>query len=176
MIKRRRFPKIFHGWWIVLTGGIVAMWGQGYYTAGIGAFFKPISSELGFSRAATSVAASIGRLGGGFEAPLSGWITDKFGPRWIVLAGVFLTGLSLILMNFIGSLWSYLIVWGVLLGTGVNIATTIPVDKAITSWFVKKRGVAVSVKWVFSGLGGVIVLPLIAWLITTQGWRMTCVI
>ena len=175
MTKRVRFPKIFFGWWTVITGGILALWGYGYQAYGISALFKPIATELGFSRTTTSVAASIGHFEGGFEAPLVGWITDRFGPRWVVLAGVFVIAVSLVLMYFVNSLWAYYVVWGVLVGTGANIALSIPVDTAISNWFVKKRGAALSIKWVFSGLSGVIVLPLIAWLITVQGWRMTCV-
>jgi len=176
LIKRRKFPKIFFGWWTVLTSGILNLWGYGYYAYGFSALFKPIATSLGFSRAVTSVAASIGRLEGGVEAPLTGWFTDRFGPRWIVLAGVTVIGLGLILMHFIDSLWAYYVVWGIMVGTGCNIALSIPLDTAITNWFVKKRGVAVSIKWMFSGLSGVLVLPLIAWLITFQGWRMTCLI
>ncbi|MFC2034124.1 MFS transporter [Chloroflexota bacterium] len=176
MIKKRKFPKIFFGWWTVLASGILALWGYGYQAYGISALFKPIASELGFNRAVTSVAASIGRFGGGIESPLSGWITDRFGPKWIVLFGVFLSALGLILMNYINSLWAYYVVWGVVLGTGINIALGVPLDTAIANWFVKKRGLALSVKWVFSGLSGVLVLPLVAWLIIVQGWRMTCVI
>ncbi len=176
MIKRSRFPKIFFGWWTVLASGILALWGYAYQAYGFSALFKPISSELGFSRATTSVAASIGRFEGGFEAPLTGWVTDKFGPRWLVLAGVFLISISLILMNWINSLWAFYVVWGIVLGTGVNIALSVPLDTAISNWFVKKRGVALSLKWIGSGLSGVIGLPLVSWLITVQGWRTTCVI
>ncbi|MFC1847575.1 MFS transporter [Chloroflexota bacterium] len=176
MIKRRGFPKIFFGWWTVLAAGTLSFWVGGYHFYGISALFKPIASELGFSRAATSVATGIGRLEGGLEGPVGGWITDRFGPRWIVFVGIFLVGLSLILMNYIDSLWGFYIVWGVVLGTGHNISTTVPCDKAITEWFVKKRGIALGIKWTLTGLGGVLVLPLIAWLIATQGWRITCVI
>ena len=176
MIKRRRFPKIFPGWWIVLTGGFLAMWGHGYHAYGMSALFKPIASDLGFSRAVTAVPTAIGRLEGGFEAPLAGWITDKFGPKWIVLFGVFLIGLSLILMNYIESLWGFYIVWGIILGTGCNIGLSVPLHTTIANWFVKKRGKALGIQWVGSGLSGVLVLPLIAWLIITQGWRMTCLI
>ncbi len=176
MIKGGRYPKIFFGWWTVLAGGLLSFWGHGFYTFGFSALFKPVASELGFSRAATSVPASIGRMEGGFEAPLSGWITDRFGPKRIVLPGVFFMSLSLILMKFVDSLWAFYVVWGVILGTGINIAVSVPMDTAIANWFVKKRGSAISIKWVLSGLGGVIVLPLITLLIITQGWRMTCVI
>ncbi len=175
MNKRIKFPKIFFGWWTVLASGILALWGYGYQAYGISALFKPISEELGFSRTATSFAASIGRLEGGVEAPVSGWMTDRFGPKWIVVAGVFVISLSLVLMYTVNSLWAYYLMWGGLLGMGCNIALSIPCDTAIANWFVRKRGTALSIKWVFSGLSGVVVLPLIAWLITAQGWRMTCV-
>jgi sugar phosphate permease len=176
LIKQRRFPKIFFGWWIVLTGGVLDLWGRGYYNFGFSVFLKPIASELGFSRAATSVAAGIGRFEGGLEAPLAGWISDRFGPRRIVLSGILVISLSLILMNFIESLWAFYIVWGVMLGTGINTALSTALHTAIANWFVKKRGLAEGIERGLAGLSGVAVLPLIAWLLSTQGWRTTCVI
>jgi sugar phosphate permease len=168
--------KIFFGWWTVFASGLLCLWGFGYYAYGISALFKPISSDLGFNRANTSVAAGIGRFEGGFEAFFAGWVTDRFGPKWIVFFGIMTAGLSLLLMFFINSYWAFLIVWGIMFGTGMNTALAIPLDTAITNWFVKKRGVALSIKWMFSGISGVIILPLIAWLITLVGWRTTCVI
>ncbi len=158
---------------MVLVGGLLALWGHGFHTYGFSAFFKPIATELNFNRTATSVASSIGRFEGGFEAPLTGWLTDKFGPKWIVICGIFIIGLALLLMNYVDSLWSFYLVWGVILGTGINIGLTLPVDKAITDWFVKKRGMALGTKMVFSGLSGSLILPLVAWLISTYDWRVT---
>jgi len=160
----------------VLTGGILSLWGQGYQAYGLSALFKPIADELGFSRTAASVPASIGRFEGGFESPIAGWVTDKYGARWLILSGVFLIGLSLILMYFINSLWAFYLVWGVMLGTGQNIALTLPMRTTISNWFVKKRGLAQSTQMVFSGLSGVLVLPFIAWMIVTQGWRVACLV
>jgi MFS family permease len=79
-------------------------------------------------------------------------------------------------MKYIDSLWAFYVVWGVMMGTGFNIAAAMPINAAITNWFVKKRGLAIGIKRVLDGLSGVIVLPLVAWLIATQGWRMTCFI
>jgi OFA family oxalate/formate antiporter-like MFS transporter len=174
--KKKRIPNIYFGWWTAIAGGVVSLWAAGYQIYGISALFKPISMELGFNRTATSVAASIGRFEGGFEAPLAGWITDKYGPKWIIFFGVFLLSISLILMNYVDSLWTFYLVWGVLLGTGHNMGSSVPFETAITNWFVKKRGTALSIKWFLSGFSGVLVLPLIAWLITIYGWRTTCVI
>lgn len=152
------------------------MWQHGYYTYGLSAFFKPLSAELGFTRAVTSVAASIGRFEGGVEAPLVGWLSDKFGPKWLIFSGVFFFGTALIIMSFIQSLWAFYLVWGLLLGTSFNLSTTVPLRTAISNWFVKKRGAAQGIQATISGISGVLVLPLIAWLIISQGWRMTCLI
>jgi len=152
------------------------MWGYGYQAYGFSAMLKPISQELGLSRAAASIPASIGRLEGGFMSLLAGWITDKFGPRWLILAGVLLTSLSLALMNVVQSYWAFLLVWGIMLAIGLDLMLAIPMWTAIANWFVRKRGLANGIYWTFSGLSGVLVLPLVAWLITVVDWRTTCLV
>ena len=107
---------------------------------------------------------------------LWGYLSDRFGPRMAVMFGVFLMGLGLILMNWIHSLLSFYIVWSLICSTGTNIGLSTPLDVAITNWFVKQRGKAISLKWVFSGLSGVIGLPMVAYFISTYGWRISCVI
>ncbi|MFC2043949.1 MFS transporter [Chloroflexota bacterium] len=176
LVKRSKVPKIFFGWWIVLASGFLTFWGQGFGHFGFSALFKPIASELGFSRAATSVAPSISRLEGGLLSPVVGWVTDRFGPRWIAFSGTFLVGLSLILMNFVNSLWAFYLVWGILLGTGISVGFGLTLDRTITNWFVKKRGRAVSIKWGFYALAGILLVPLVGWLVSMQGWRLTCAI
>jgi len=174
--KRKKSPKIFFGWWTVIAGGITSLWSAGYYHYGFSALLKPISLELGLSRAAASIPSSIGRLEGGIEAPISGVITDKYGPRVIAVLGALLYGLSLMLMFYVNSQWTFYIVWGVVLGTAYNLASTIPVNTAIANWFVRLRGRALGTKIAMSGLSGVITLPIVAWLIDTYDWRTACVV
>ena len=76
MIKRRTSPKIFFGWWTVWVIGVMAGLGQGFYQYGISVFFKPIATSLGLSRGIASLATGVGRLEGGLEAPLTGWLSD----------------------------------------------------------------------------------------------------
>ena len=159
-----------------LVSSIITGLGLGFCTEGFSALFKPIASDLGFSRAVTSVAAGIRGLGLGLMAPLTGWLVDKFGPRWVIVVGICLMGTGLVLMNFITLLWTFYIVWGLIIGIGSSMAFTIPVDKALTNWFVSKRGLAIAMRFVIIGIVGVIILPIITWLITTQSWRITCLI
>ena len=97
--KSRR--GIFFGWWSVLFIGIVSGLGHGYNTYGISVIFKPVAAELNLDRAATSWGPGIGRLEGGITSPLVGWLSDKFGPRGIIITGLFIAGAGLVLMNFI---------------------------------------------------------------------------
>jgi MFS family permease len=166
--------EVFFGWWMTLAGGLLCLWGYSYTAYGISALFKPISQELGFSRAATSVAASIARFEGGLDAPVTGFLADRYGPRLTVFFGIFLGGLGLMLMYYVHSIWTFYLIW-FMCSMGSNISLGMPLDVAITNWFVKKRGMAMSIRWVFSGLSGVIGLPIVAWLIVAFGWRMACV-
>jgi OFA family oxalate/formate antiporter-like MFS transporter len=173
-IRRIRFPKIFFGWWTVLATCLLTIWGTGYYALGFSALFKPISAELGLSRAATSVARSLGHLWGGFEAPAVGWLVDRIGPKTIILCGTALMGLGLVLMMPVNSLWTFYVVWGVVVSTGMNVSSQVPVEKAISNWFVRKRGRALSFRQISFALATILVVPLISWLTIEVGWRMAC--
>jgi len=168
--------KIFYGWWLVLVTSVLTGAGFGFYSYGFGAIFKQISEELGINRAMTSLAAGLGRLESGIEGPLTGWLVDKFGPKWVMFAGVALTVIGLILMSYIHSIWLYYFAWGVLLAGGINLGITIPIDKLLTTWFLKKRGLAMGIKMAFLGLSGTFVIPIVTWLTTVYGWRTTCFI
>jgi len=161
---------------MALASGLLCLWGYGYHMYGFSALFKPISAELGFSRTATSFAASLTRLEGGLEAPLVGWLSDRFGPRVMVFSGIFMVGSGMILMNWVHSLWSFYLVWAVICATGINISLGMPLDVALTNWFIRRRGTALGIRRVFSGLSGTIGMPIVMWLVVAYGWRMACVI
>lgn len=177
MIKQQRFSKVYFGWWIDLFTGVTSGLAYGFYGLGISALFKPITAELGLSRAVSSVASSIARLEGGLEAPITGVLSDKFGSKWLMLAGACIMGTGLVSMYFfVHSAWAYYIVWAVIVGTGHQLAFTLAVDKVLTGWFIKKRGLALGIRFALLGTFGSIVLPIVTMLIAAHGWRMTCLI
>ena len=87
-----------------------------------------------------------------------------------------IVGAGLVLMYSIASLWAYYLVWGLIIAAGRELACTIAADKALTDWFVSKRGLAFGIRFVLVAIGGVIVVPVVTWLVTTQGWRITFLI
>jgi MFS family permease len=159
---------------MVVATGILSSLGFGFYTNGLSVFFKDVSSDVGLSRAMTSFAAGFGQLEGGVMSPLTGWLADRFGPRWVIFAGICITATGVAMMRFIVSPWQYFVAWGLLAGIGVTIGFTIAVDKTVTNWFVRKRGLALSIKYALLGIGTVVLLPVVAHLVAGFGWRTTC--
>jgi len=159
-----------------LVTGIYSGLGHGFTGYGVSVIFKPLAADLGLTRAATAWATGIGRLQGSIEAPITGWLSDRFGPKWVIVVGICFISTGLVLMNFVDSAWSYYVVWGVVTAVGTNLALTIAIDKALTDWFIRKRGLAFGIRFVIIGICGVIVLPIITWLVTTHGWRIACLV
>lgn len=177
MLERKSSkPRIFTGWWSVIFIGIVSGLGHGFNTYGISVFFKDIAGELELNRAYTSLAAGMGRLEGGITSPLVGWLSDKFGPRWIVIIGTFIAGLGMISMYFVTQVWQYYVAWGAMIGLGLNIGLTVACDKMINDWFIRRRGLAQGIKFALISVFGIVVLQVITWLNDVRDWRFTCLI
>lgn len=176
MNKKIKLSGIFFGWWMVIATGVICFLGVGFAAYGFSVLFKSLSGELGLSRAATSMASSVQALGYGIIGPAGGWASDKYGPRWVILAGILIMVTGCVLMFFVNSLWSLLVAWGILIGIGYSMGFTVITDKAIVNWFVKKSGVALNVKFAMQSISGMVLLPVIAWLINHYGWRWTCLI
>jgi len=172
----RAGKKIYFGWWTVLVTGVLSGLGHGFYGYGFSVFFKDLAAELGLSRAVTSLAAGIGRPAGGITSPVVGLLADRYGPKYIIFFGVCLAASGLILMNFIATTTQYILVWGIMIGMGLNIGLTVAVDKSLNDWFVLKRGLAQGTKFGLLGVGGLAALPVVALLVTHLGWRMTCLV
>ncbi|KAL2210309.1 MFS general substrate transporter [Sarocladium strictum] len=84
-----------------------------------------------------------------------GPVFDKYGPRWLLVAGTVCTVGGMVLLSFCTDLWMFLVVFGVILGTGSSLIFT-PCIAAVGHWFKVRRGLATGVASTAGGIGGVI--------------------
>src|SRR5262245_9344318 len=105
------FSRIFYGWHMVGLVSAIRVVGGGLHQFGFTVFFLPISQDLGISRAATSLAFSLSRAQGAIEAPLVGYLIDRYGPRPIVVTAVFLAGVGYILLSWVTTYTGFMIVY-----------------------------------------------------------------
>ena len=108
-----RFNKtgIFYGW-IVLIGAMLVLFTQsGTFMHSFGVFLPVLSDEFGWTRAAVSLALSIGLLSVGLPSPLWGILVTKLGPRVCVISGNLLGAMAMVGMSFVQEIWQYYLLY-----------------------------------------------------------------
>jgi len=163
--------RIFYGWRMIGLVSAIRVVGGGLHQYGFTVFFLPISHDLGLSRAATSLAFSLSRAQGAIEAPLVGYLIDRFGPRPIIAAAAFLAGVGYILLSWVDSYFEFMLVYlGVISLAFIAGFVHSPMVIA-NSWFIHRRARAMTVVSAAVPVGGALISPLLAIGVQTLGWR-----
>ncbi len=140
-----------------------------------GAFFKPMAMEFGTGRSATSAVFSITAFLYFMLGPLSGHLSDRFGPRVVIATGAIVMGTGLVLTSFIDRLWLGYLTYGA--GVGIGVACGyLPMIAVVGGWFIRRRTTALGIAVAGIGCGTLCVAPAAAALIGKFGWRATDVI
>src|SRR3954471_10012588 len=158
-------------WVIVAAGGLlgcVAIGGM-FSLAG---FLQPITKDTGWSGAGISSAMTIGFLAMAFTSMAWGTLTDRFGPRPVVLTGSIVLTLSLFAASHATSLLAFQFVFGLLVGASCA-AIFAPMMATVTGWFDTHRSLAVSLVSAGMGMAPLTMSPLVAWLVSSHDWRTT---
>ena len=151
---------------------LFAVYGVAY---SFGAFFKPMAAEFGARRSATSAVFSITVLVWCVLGPVTGHLSDRFGPRIVVATGAIGMGLGLALTSMIDRLWLGYLTYG--LGVGVGVACAyVPMVAVVGGWFIRRRNTALGNAVAGIGFGTVCGAPIAAALIAHLGWRATYVV
>ena len=161
-------------WVIVAAGGVLGCVAIGAMFS-LPVFLLPISKETGWSVTGLSTALTIGFLAMALGSMVWGNLSDRFGPRVVVLAGSTLLALSLALASQATSLLAFQLIFGVALG-GAIAAIFAPMMATVTGWFDTHRSLAVSLVSAGMGMAPVVMSPLAAWLITVYDWRTSMLI
>jgi MFS family permease len=162
-------PNAIYRWVIVAAGGLMACVAIGCLFS-LPVFLIPITAATGWSRTGVSVAMTIGFLSMALTSMAWGSLSDRFGPRLVVLTGAGLLVASLLLTSRAASLIEFQAAFGLLSGVAMA-AFFVPLMAAVTGWFDTHRGLAVSLVSAGMGMAPVTMSPLAAWLISNHDWR-----
>jgi MFS family permease len=161
--------KLSYGWVVVGAGALMGCVAMGT-TFSLAVFLQPMSEATGWSRTGVSTAMTIVFLTMGVGGFGWGALTDRFGPRIVVLSGALLLGLGLALASRATSLLEFQIVYGVLVGGSAG-AIFAPMIATVTGWFEKHRSLAVSLVSAGMGVAPMTISPFARWLISSYDWR-----
>lgn len=156
-------------WVIVTAGGLLGCLAIGAMFS-LPVFLLPISRETGWSMTGVSSAMTIGFLSMAFASMGWGSLSDRWGPRPVVLIGSILLASSLALASWATSLLTFQLVFGLMVGAGAA-AVFAPMMACVTGWFDKHRSLAVSLVSAGMGMAPITMSPLAAWLVSIYDWR-----
>lgn len=156
-------------WIIVAAGGVIGCVAIGCLFS-LPVFIIPIAEETGWSRTGISAAMTIAFIAMAVGSMVWGMLSDRYGPRIVVLTGALILSVSLYGLSFVTSLAAYQAIYGVLIG-GSMAAFFAPMMATVTGWFDTHRSLAVSLVSAGMGMAPVTMSPLAAWLIAHHDWR-----
>src|SRR6202034_1563966 len=133
-------------------------------------FLRPISRDTGWSITGVSSAMTFGFLAMAFGSILWGSLSDRFGPRVIVVMGSGILAASVALSSRATSLIEFQLVFGLLVG-GATAAIFAPMMACVTGWFDTHRSLAVSLVSAGMGMAPMTMSPLAARLVSSHDWR-----
>jgi len=163
----------FYGWIIVAVAFVTMGVGVNARTA-FSLLFPPILAEFGWERGVTAGAFSFGFLVAAALSPFLGRLMDRRGPRVVMEMGVGFMAAGLMLAPLLREPWHLYATLGVLVGGGSVCLSYTGHALFLPNWFVRQRGLAMSLAFSGVGVGAIIVLPWLGTLIQRFGWRTAC--
>ncbi len=158
--------------WVPLLLGLISSTTCGMLLYAWSVFIKPLNAEFGWSRAEIALAFAICCLVFGLMTFPAGKLSDKYGPRRVVLVGGIILGIGFVLSGWITSKWQLYITYGLIAGFGGGCIYLPPIATA-PKWWPDRRALATGFSVVGLGLGSFLMGPLATKIITAPGygWR-----
>lgn len=166
--------RVFYGYIVVAASFYIMIiaWGT---NRSFGVFLAPMLTEFGWTRAGISGAFTTMMLVTGGMSIVTGRLTDRAGPRVVLVGcGLFL-GTSYILVSQVKIIWQFYLYYGVLAGIGLS-GFLAPLMSIVVRWFEKRRALMTGI--LMAGpVSGIVFIPLASSvLISAYGWRSSYLI
>jgi len=163
---------LYHGWLVVGGAFLVAMYGFGLGFYGPGIYLVALKALHGWSVAELSSAITAYYiLGAALLFFCVGPLFDRQGPRSVVTMGTVAMACGVVALTLVTRQWQ---VYAALTVTSVGWATMsgAAINIIVAPWFDRRRGLALS--WSLNGAsaGGVLIVPLLTFLITWFGFAI----
>jgi MFS family permease len=160
---------LFYGWYIVMVCFLIALfgWGLGFYGTGI--YLVALRAQHGWPTSFIASAFTVYYLLSSILIVFIGDALERFGPRRVVLLGSTAMGLGVVGLATITAPWQ---IYAPLLAMAVGWAamSSAALTTIIAPWFDRQRGLAVSLALNGASCGGMVMVPLLLFLITQHGF------
>lgn len=165
-------PQPEQAWDLVAAGFFLVMLSAGLRFA-VGPFVEPLLADFGFSRTYLSSLIAVGMIIYGVATALAGRLSDRLGTKRVVIAGSFILAISLFLLGWTRSPLVFSLTFAGVSSVAFGATSNVVFNPMLSRWFIKKRGLALSLMTAGSMSGIALVTPLSSLAILWLGWRGT---
>ena len=174
---------MFYGWWLAGLVGLVMMaatvpWSLHAMPVWVVALLQDLNQGVVGRELTQTLYILI--IGGLLLGPVVGYLGDRvMGIRRTVVAGLFILSGAFFLFSQTQNLWMYYAV-ATLMAVGATMSGWIPLMAVLSRWFVRRRATALGVAQMFSPLGIIFLVSLIAASedpdVYRLGWRLAAIV
>jgi MFS family permease len=159
----------YAGWHVVLACFLMALFLFGFGLYGHGVYLAELQRLNGWPAALISGASTLSLLLANIFATFTNELVARLGPRRLVLLGIAALTASMTLLAFAATPWQLYIAFALMslgwIGMGTIVSATI-----VSLWFVRRRGLAISLAFTGASCSGIVVTPSLVYLVERFGF------
>jgi MFS family permease len=159
----------YGGWRVVLACFLMALFLFGFALYGQGVYLVELQRLNGWPSALISGASTLSFLLANIFATFTNELVARLGARRLVLLGIAALAASMTLLAWATAPWQLYLAF-ILMSLGWIGMGTIVIAMVVSLWFVRRRGLAISLAFTGASSGGVIVTPLLVLLVERFGF------
>lgn len=163
-------PRLFYGWRVVGFVFVIMTFASGLGFYNISVILSALTREQGFSVSLMSAATAVFFSVSGFAGMGISRLITRFDIRLTIITGAILAAGSMVLLAYCTEIWQVFIVYA-LFGVGFACSNMVPGATLISRWFERGRARALSIASTGLSMGGLVLTPLSASLITGHGMK-----
>jgi MFS family permease len=156
---------------LVAALALMTIGSSGMYVVAV--VLPAVQQEFGVARADASLPYTLMLIGFGLGGIVMGRLADRHGVVVPILIGAAGLGAGFVAAGLAGSVWTFALAHGVLIGLLGSSATFAPLVADTSLWFARRRGIAVAVCASGNYLAGALWPPIVQHFVESVGWRPT---
>jgi len=137
-----------------------------------GVLIVPFEQSFGWSRAEVTFPIAINLALYGLCGPFAAAFMERYGVKQIILVALSLLFVGTSLSAWMQEIWQMTLLWGLVVGVGSGLTSSVLGAIVANRWFKKKRGLIVGVFTASGATGQLVFLPIFAKIISSYGWHM----
>jgi MFS family permease len=171
---RDTFP-FYYGWIVVGASSTVVFARMAPAITTLTVLIFPMSQQLGWSRTLIAGSVSAGALASLVLSPVIGWAIDRYGARPVLVVSVIVLGVAMISLAWATVPLTFYLAFA---AGRVVFHTSAPIGASTVAarWFIRKRGRAIGMIFLFGAIGGVVFTMVASLVVESHGLKATWIV